>query len=189
MNPVLRPLISPAVRFAERWVTGERERHRRHAAPLAAAERAALDPFYGSWILDPVRVRVVEGLDPPPGARAIERLGLSLPFELDRIAGIALVDTVLILEFVPQSRRLPLLFHEMVHVAQYHLLGVAGFVERYAEGWLESGRAYRAIPLEADAYALAARFAEAPGAAFDVVAEVERRLGRPAPPSSRPPTR
>lgn len=187
MNAVARTLLSPAVRFTGRWVAEERHRHRRHAAPLAPAERAALEPYYRSWILDPVRVRAVEALDPPPLARLIRRVGLSLPFELERIAGIAFVDTVLILEFVPQPRRLPLLFHEMVHVAQYHLLGVGGFVERYAEGWLESGRAYRAIPLEADAYALAARFAKAPDAAFDVVAEVERRLGRPVPPSNLPP--
>ena len=103
------------------------------------------------------------------------RLGLPA-VDLDRILGITFLDTIV----VPESRADPLsvttLFHELVHVEQARQLGVRGFVERYVRGWLDAGRSYAAIPLEADAYALERRFRAAPDQPFDVAAEVTRRL-------------
>lgn len=173
-----RVALSPVIaRVGRSWVAGRRERYRPGAARLADERRGVLEPFYAAWVLDAVRVRVVERLDAPPLVGTARSLGIPLPLEIERIAGIAFVDTVVLLDSVAGSRRVPLLFHEMVHVVQYHLLGLGGFMDRYVRGWLESGRAYRSIPLERDAYALTARFVGAPDEPFDVVAEVERRLG------------
>jgi len=49
------------------------------------------------------------------------------------------------------------LFHELVHVVQFRLLGLREFSRQYVEGFLESG-SYEGIPLEICAYALEARF-------------------------------
>ncbi|MDX1660869.1 MAG: hypothetical protein R3326_03675 [Gemmatimonadota bacterium] len=165
------------VRAGRSWIASQRERHRPAAGPLESERRAALEPFYDAWVLDAARVRVVDRLEPPPLVGTARRLGIPLPLEIDRIAGIAFVDTIVLLDFVAESNRAALVFHEMVHVVQYHLLGLHGFMDRYARGWLESGRAYRAIPLEEHAYELTSRFVDAPTEGFDVVAEVERRLG------------
>lgn len=173
-SAALGPVVA---RLGRSWVADQRERHRPRARRVGPDRRAVLEPFYAAWVLDAVRIRVVERLEPPPLVGTLKSLGIPLPLEIDRIAGIAFVDTVVLLDFVADARRMPLLFHEMVHVVQYHVLGLGGFMERYARGWLESDRAYRAIPLEADAYELTARFVEAPEEPFDVVAEVERRLG------------
>ena len=71
-----------------------------------------------------------------------------------------------------------LLFHEIVHVVQYRLLGVRGFAEQYIRGWARSGFDYREIPLEVEAYALEAEFADGAIRGGIVERRVAGRLGR-----------
>lgn len=181
MTPTAASLTSAALgplvaRLGRSWVTDQRERHRPLAGPVEPDRRAALEPFFAGWVLDAVRVRVVERIDPPPLVGTLTSLGIPLPLEIDRIAGIAFVDTVALLDSVPEPGRTPLLFHELVHVVQYRELGVRGFVERYVAGWLAGGRRYAAIPLERDAYALQRRF-RAAAEPFDAESEILRLLG------------
>lgn len=68
-----------------------------------------------------------------------------------------------------------LLFHELVHVVQYRLLGVTGFAHRYMGDFLRTG-SYIEIALEACAFELEARFTM--GDKFDVESEVRRWLDR-----------
>lgn len=121
------------------------------------AELARLSPFFGEAWLSRVRLRPL----PPP---------------LPLVAGLTLGRTVLLSRrwFAPDP--LPLLFHELVHVAQYERLGAARFLWRYFLGWLRGGCRYRRIPLEAHAFDLQARFMEDRGRAFRVAGEVEARL-------------
>lgn len=78
--------------------------------------------------------------------------GLSFP-DPRLVAAIALDRLV--------AARVPLsdgvLFHELVHVAQFRLLGVREFSRLYVRGFLASG-SYEGIPLERCAYELEARF-------------------------------
>ncbi|MFN2570846.1 MAG: hypothetical protein ABR537_04420 [Gemmatimonadales bacterium] len=93
------------------------------------------------------------------------------------MAAITFVDTIVVSERgpLPASEELPLLFHELVHVVQYDVLGLDEFVRRYVRGWVENGFQYSRIPLERSAYELDGRFrAGAPG--FSVRAEVGRQL-------------
>jgi hypothetical protein len=64
-----------------------------------------------------------------------------------------------------------LLFCELVHVEQYHLLGIPRFSELYVRGFLTGG-GYEGIPLERNAYALGARFQTNPRQQFSVSDEV-----------------
>jgi hypothetical protein len=64
------------------------------------------------------------------------------------------------------------LFHELVHVVQYQLLGIDQFGLRYLEKYLGSG--YEAMPLEVIAVELANRLGA--GEVFDVAAAVAERL-------------
>jgi hypothetical protein len=66
-------------------------------------------------------------------------------------------------------------FHELVHVIQWRILGLEGFLAAYANGLERFG--YRDSPLEAMAYDFQARF-DARETAFEVAAEVEARLPR-----------
>lgn len=159
------------------WLRRQRRRHRPYAAPLPEEVRRRLEPWFGPATLAEVRLRRVDRLDPPRLLRALVRLRL-VPADLGRLLGITYLDTIV----VPRPRDsgpeegLASLFHECVHVLQARRLGADEFARRYLSGWARAGCRYGAIPLERDAYALAARFAAQPERPFDVEAEIDRRL-------------
>jgi hypothetical protein len=64
-----------------------------------------------------------------------------------------------------------LLFHELVHVEQYHQLGIRRFSELYVRGFLASGGC-DGIQLEVNAYALGREFEADPRQRFSVADEV-----------------
>jgi hypothetical protein len=64
-----------------------------------------------------------------------------------------------------------ILFHELVHVEQYRLLGIPRFSELYVRGFLV-GASYEEIPLERNAYLLDGRYEKDPTLHFSVADEV-----------------
>jgi hypothetical protein len=87
--------------------------------------------------------------------------------DFSQMAAITFSDVVI--SHVPFTNRL--LFHELVHVEQYHQLGIPRFSELYVWGFL-SGGGYDGIPLEMHAYALGTRFEASPRQRFLVADEV-----------------
>lgn len=171
-----RPLLQ---RRAAAWVRRKRALHRPRAEPLAAAARLPLGDYFEAATLDLVRVRTVSLFDNPPIYTVFDRVGRRYPVDFREMWGVTFMDTILIAaERVRPAARLSLLFHECVHVVQYRLLGLEGFVAAYARGWVASGGQYREIPLERDAYELQRHFRTAPRVPFPVEAEVAARLGR-----------
>ncbi|MEZ4585683.1 MAG: hypothetical protein R2909_04690 [Gemmatimonadales bacterium] len=94
-----------------------------------------------------------------------------------RFAAITLIDTVLVGPSVEVAgaRWDELLFHELVHVAQFQALGAERFAREYLKGWVAGGRRYARIPLEVEAYALARRFTA--GERFAVARELRPVAG------------
>lgn len=64
------------------------------------------------------------------------------------------------------------LFHGLVHATQMALLGMDRYTDLYVRGFVKS-RSWIAIPLEAQAYQLDARFAMPSTAVFSVEGEVK----------------
>ena len=93
-------------------------------------------------------------------------------------AGITFKDTIVVSQRYLRhpSPPLALLFHELVHVVQYQVLGVQEFIESYIAGWAKNGFDYSGIPLEVEAYRLGHRFEKNPGQTFSVIAEVRKGL-------------
>ncbi len=107
---------------------------------------------------------------PKPDFPQLRQLGIDDLLEL-AAAGMTYKTTYYLLS--AQSRNLRLHFHELVHVAQWRLLGGPGFIARYLAEIRCNG--YADAPLERMAYALETRYADnAP--AFDVPTEVRRQL-------------
>jgi hypothetical protein len=161
------------------YIDEQRQGYRGRAVPLDQNERAAMQPFFPASCLDSTRVVVISGqrVTNPPFYGELLKMGfdpISLPDFKLRTA-ITFEDTVV--SHSPFTQRL--LFHELVHVAQYEKLGLAEFATKYVRGFL-SGGSYEAILLERNAYELDARFAAAPTKPFSVEAEVEAwiRAGR-----------
>jgi hypothetical protein len=100
------------------------------------------------------------------------KLGLRFP-NVRMVSGITF-DTVIALREIAASH---ILFHELVHVTQYRLLGLQQFARSYVRGFLCT-RSYDEIPLERCASDLEARFLVC-NEAFNVEEQVRRWIGGP----------
>lgn len=181
--PGARPDARPGEWLAEQfkseavlWIRAERERNHRLAAPLSEQDRRALSPYFPQGVLGRARILVVEGFDNPDFFSIFEESGEPYPVDLRKASAIALIDTVLIARAAYESSlRDQLLFHELVHMMQYEVLGLEEYMEGYVEGWARNGHRYRGIPHEEQAFELATRFwSEAEP--FSVEAEVRSRF-------------
>ena len=92
------------------------------------------------------------------------------------MAGLTFQDTFFVSQLRPIENLLALIFHELVHVVQYEILGVDEFVKQYVHGLADSGYDYFKIPAEIVAYDLQARFEAHQLAGVDVMEEIRQRL-------------
>jgi len=149
------------------YIRYQRDRLRDQGTALSADTKAQLRPYFASTDLDRVRILETDRLPIPalPFRRTARRMGLDF---LDRrqIAAITF-DHVIAAQ---QPLRPSLLFHELVHVVQFRLLGVGAFARLYTQGFLSTG-SYAQIPLERCARDLESRFETDP-VPFDVASEV-----------------
>ncbi len=175
MDPQLAYLIDQG----ERWVREQRGRHRPEAHALHPQTQAALAPFFGAELLGDARFRSVPVIENPEFYDALIAAGQPVPMDFSTARGITFDDTVLLSDQdgVAQGAPSGLLFHELVHVVQYRLLGIGGFIHSYVTGWAAAGFVYEAIPLEREAFDLQHRFEREPQSHFCVRTLVSRRLG------------
>ncbi len=100
---------------------------------------------------------------------------MPIPLGLTQAIGLTLIDCVLIrkgLWFHP-SMAISTLFHEMVHVVQFDLLGTRKLIEWYTDSLIQDE--YRNVLFERQAYALTDRFVQGEPP-FSVRAVVEQEL-------------
>lgn len=168
-------LIYSASTVGAAWVMNRRRLYRRAALPLAADEVKLLTPYFGTAMLDRVRVMRVEQIPNPLAYSLLPLIGRRPPMDLASVSGMAFADTIVLATPKRGIDPAGLLFHELVHIAQYQMLGIRRFVGDYLRGWLENGRNYFAIPLECQAFELQDRFLAGSGE-FDVHFELERKM-------------
>ena len=147
------------------YIRTQRELYYPEAKPLA---------FGDTWVgyfpqVDMERIRIVEPgrkrVANPPFYADLERLGFRGLPNFSTMAAITYDDVVVFHDGLTQQ----LVFHELVHVTQYRLLGVEEFARLYIVGYLQAG--YEGTPLEKCAYELDGRFIMG-GKPFDVESEV-----------------
>jgi hypothetical protein len=169
-------LVAVLIPNAQQWITSHRDSHLSHSAPLPAEDVAILQKFFRRATLERARLRGVQQIENPPFYADLARAGIPMPLDFRQMAGITFDNTILIRDsFSPTQPRISLLFHEMVHVAQYSFLGVREFAIQYVKGWVQNSFDYFAIPLEREAYDLQRRFSESPSVEFYVESIVETR--------------
>ncbi len=102
----------------------------------------------------------VDGIGAPPFYADLLRQGLTNLIVFRNMLGITFDDTILLSRSRKPSGRAceALLFHELVHAAQYQRLGIDRFLHHYVTSWYESGLRYEGIRLEEQAYALDREF-------------------------------
>ena len=148
------------------YISVQRDRYYSQAAPLI---------FGNTWLqffpaADLERVRVLqpgqERVPNPPFYPDLKELGFTGLPNFTTMAAITFDDVAVFHDpMTPQ-----LIFHELVHVVQYRLLGIEEFARLYVRGYLHSG--YDGTPLEVCAYQLDGRFIMG-SVGFDVEAEVK----------------
>ena len=140
---------------------------------LSGNSKLLLSDYFSSLDLD--RARIVEvstlPLPVPLFSHAVRLIGIDIP-DPSLIAGITFDHVIAVREPMGTA----MLFHELVHVVQFRLLGVEAFARLYACGLFSTAR-YEDIPLEQCAYQLEARFELGP-APFSVENEVSRWMER-----------
>jgi hypothetical protein len=164
-------MVAKIFSMLEDYISGSRKEFAAKAAPLTDAQRAAMQPFFPAALLDSARVCVLRGSRlPNPSIYAMAKMmGISNLPDFSGMAAVTFVDVIVSHEEVTDS----LLFHELVHAAQYAQLGLKEFVSRYVNGYLQAGN-YQEVPLEKEAYQLEGRFMQDRGQAFSVADEVRR---------------
>jgi hypothetical protein len=147
------------------------------AQSLTSSQQAAVHSFFPAELLNSIRVLELKDErvpNPPYQARAKER-GHALMLDFTHKAEIAHPGLIIF-----QQEPIPrLLFHGLVHVVQYRMLGLERYLELYVRAFLRSG-VYVNVPLEVHAFQLGERFAQDPSTPFSVQSEVEDwiRTGR-----------
>lgn len=149
------------------YIYAQRNRYYPLAATLAFGE--VWSRFFPAVDLE--RIRVLQPgrqrVPNPPFYEDLEKLGFSGLPDFTTMAAITFDDVAVFHD--PLSPQL--IFHELVHVVQYRLLGIKEFASLYVRGYLQGG--YDGTPLEVCAYQLDGRFIMG-SVGFDVEAEVRR---------------
>ena len=168
---LVRPLLPILSLLTARYIARHRGRLRPLAQSLPADVMPRLRGFFPDDLLS--ETRVIHAIVPSPFFYPLVRhLGLGEFPEMSAIGAITLVDLIA----YPESLPVGTLFHELVHVTQYRMLGLQEFARQYVRGFVNGG-GYEGIPLERQAYELQGRFQRNPRKLFSVADDVGRRFG------------
>jgi hypothetical protein len=161
--------IAQVSALVSQFIFAQREEHSRQCVPLTPEQREAMEGFFSAQVLDGVRIVISnkQRVANPSFYPTLAEMGFEDLPDFSLMAAITFSHVVV--SHVPFTDGL--LFHELVHVEQYHRLGISRFAELYVEGFLTGG-GYEGIPLEIHAYELGARFEASPQRRFAVSDEV-----------------
>jgi hypothetical protein len=164
-------MVSQLATMVENYISSSRTKYAPQAVPLTDAQRAAMSPFFASSVLDAARLCVLRGARVPnPSMYSMAKMmGISNLPDFSDMAAITFVDVIVSHQDFTDA----LLFHELVHVAQYAQLYLKEFAARFVNGFIQGG-SYEEIPLEKQAHALESRFSQGSDNPFSVDDEVRR---------------
>jgi hypothetical protein len=151
------------------YIESQRKRFVSRSAKLSSAQKATMGGFFRAHLFEAAQVVVLEKerIGNPDFYPMLIGMGFSNLPDFAHMEAVTLKDVVAFHGPITIGT----LFHELVHVEQYHQLGVPRFSELYVRGFL-SGGGYDGIPLEMNAYELGARFEAYPDRTFSVENEV-----------------
>jgi len=127
------------------------------------------DGFYPPSFLQHAFYVVVDRI-PKPDFPELRQMGMGSLIDMD-LSGITYKNIYYLRPEASSIVRLH--FHELVHVAQWKVLGAKNFIERYIGELLSNG--YHQAPLEMMAYALDSHYANG-GAKTDIPSFVEKKI-------------
>ena len=173
--PELGQLVAQAIS----WMQKQRGAFFPSGHPLTEEQKANLRLFFSAEILDRLRIaeasKTGQKIPYPPFYEKVRAGGARVVPDAAHMTAMPFID-VAVFNRKPTLR---ILFHTLVHVAQFAIVGVGKVMQGYFETLNESGM-WMVAPYEEQAYQLDARYTRDPKDAFSVEEEVREwaRMGR-----------
>lgn len=164
-------MIAQLANMVEEYITSSRKKYAPQAVGLTDAQRATMQPFFSAAVLDAARLCVLRGtrVSNPPMYPMAKMMGIRNLPDFAAMTAITFVDVIVSHQEFTDA----LLFHELVHVAQYAQMDMKEFAARFVNGFIQGG-SFEEIPMEKMAHELESRFSQASGNPFSVDDEVRR---------------
>jgi len=171
--------LSALVAEAISWLKQQREKFLPSGIPLNTIQKENLLPFFNTSLLD--RLRIVnlsqrgQTLPYPPFYERVRAGGFRIVPDAAHMAAIPFIDVVAF----NNEPTLRTIFHSLVHVTQFSVVGLETVMEGYFRALNESGL-WMVVPFEEQAYQLDGRYTRNAADVFSVEDEVREwhRSGR-----------
>jgi hypothetical protein len=164
-------MVSQLASMVESYISDSRKKYAPQAVPLSDAQRSAMQPFFSAAVLDSARLCVLRGtrVSNPSMYAMAKMMGIRNLPDFAAMTAITFVDVIVSHQEFTDA----LLFHELVHVAQYAQMDMKEFAARFVNGFIQGG-SYEEVPLEKMAHALEDRFSQNATQVFSVEDEVRQ---------------
>jgi len=157
------------------WLQQQRDLHYALSKPLSEPIKEKLSPFFPAEILDRVKLRDLsrtrETIPYPPFYERVRAGGARVVPDAAHMTAIPFIDVALF----NRQPTLRTVFHNLVHVTQFAIVGLERVMKGYFKALNESGL-WMVVPFEEQAYNLDARFTKDPTDQFSVEAEIREWL-------------
>jgi hypothetical protein len=157
------------------WMQEQRDKYHSLCNPLPEAVKVKLRPFFPSDILERLRIKDVsksgEVIPYPPFYERVRAGGARVVPDAAHMTAIPFIDVALF----NRQPTLRTIFHTLVHVTQFSVVGLERVMAGYFKALNESGL-WMVVPYEEQAYGLDARYTKDPTEAFSVETEVRTWL-------------
>ena len=163
--------IAEAIQRVSAYLRQQREHYVGMARPLRQELKARMWPYFSPELLEQVRMVELDGERVPAPAFYAEARAKgfdNLP-EITHMDSLTFVDVVVFNER-PSERSL---FHGLVHVVQFQMLGVERYTELFVQAFMRTKTHYT-VPLEAHAFSLTSQFLRPSVEKFSVEEQVLR---------------
>lgn len=156
----IEPYINNITNYAQQWINQQILFYTQNSFPLRKSNVELLKHHFPISTLNNSRLSFVDSIESPPFYTELQQSGISNLINFNDTAGITYGNCIVVSQKFEHTcgEFTSLLFHEMVHVVQYEILGIEKFIFEYFSGWVKNGYSYYKIPLEEQAYKLQARF-------------------------------
>lgn len=141
------PYLNDITNYAQKWVHQQILFYNQDSSPLRKSEAELLKHHYPTSTLNNTRLSFVDTIENPPFYIDLQQSGISNLINFNNTAGITFGNCIVISKKFEHtsSEFTSLLFHEMVHVVQYEVLGIEKFIFEYFSGWIKNGYSYYKI--------------------------------------------
>jgi hypothetical protein len=167
--------LSGLIGEAVAWMQQQHDHYRPLSDPLPEVVKDKLRPFFPSDVLERLRIKdgsKTGGVIPyPPFYERVRSGGARVVPDAAHMTAIPFIDVALF----NRQPTLRTIFHTLVHVTQFSVIGLERVMAGYFKALNESGL-WMVVPYEEQAYNLDARYTKDPAQAFSVEAEVRAWL-------------